>query len=352
MQVKLATNPIKRLVNKMSYAIIRNEKYTKDQMIKLAPHNERVKSEYSNKNIDKSKSYMNYHLKKPIHTNYYKEFKRLIEQNNLKGQLHKNSIYACEMIVTSDKSFFSSIGEKETKRYFDTAYKFICNFKNLGDENILSAVVHMDEETPHMHITYIPVIDSKDKEGNPIRKIGGNLFWNKDQNSYSKLQDSFYEYVRLNGFKLDRGKNINNVEHFKMDDLKGLTNFYNTKELENKITQENSQAIYTSIKSFLNYEEFTPESVDKNLLSPLLKENIRLMNEIKELKLKISKIQNAIDEYNDIKEDNESLKATIQSQQNQINVYENLIVRLNDEKEKIVEKCRILGININKIRVD
>ena len=39
----------------MSYAIIRNEKYTKDEMIQLAPHNERFKKKYSNKNIDLSK---------------------------------------------------------------------------------------------------------------------------------------------------------------------------------------------------------------------------------------------------------------------------------------------------------
>ena len=142
----------------MSYAIIRNEKYTKDQMIKLAPHNERVKQEYSNKNIDKTRTYQNYHLKKPLFTNYFKEFKKLKEENNLKGQLHKNSIYACEMIITSDKHFFMSIGEKETKRYFQTAYDFVCNYKNLGEENIISAVVHLDEETPHMHITYIPVV--------------------------------------------------------------------------------------------------------------------------------------------------------------------------------------------------
>ena len=93
----------------MSFAIIRNEKYTKDQMIKLAPHNERVKTKYSNQNIDLSKSHLNYHLKQPVYANYFKEFKRLKEENNLKGQLHKNSIYACEMIITSDKDFFSSV---------------------------------------------------------------------------------------------------------------------------------------------------------------------------------------------------------------------------------------------------
>ena len=95
----------------MSYAIIRNEKYTKDEMNQLAPHNERYKKKYSNKNIDLSKTSQNYHLKRPIENTYYKEYKRLIKQNNLyEGQIHKNSIYACEMILTSDSSFFDSIG--------------------------------------------------------------------------------------------------------------------------------------------------------------------------------------------------------------------------------------------------
>ena len=57
----------------MSYAIIRNEKYTKDEMNQLAPHNERYKKKYSNRNIDLSKTSQNYHLKRQIENSYYKE---------------------------------------------------------------------------------------------------------------------------------------------------------------------------------------------------------------------------------------------------------------------------------------
>ena len=125
----------------MSYAIIRNEKYTKDEMIKLSPHNERVKKNYSNKNIDKTKSHLNYHLKKPKENNYYKEFQRLYKENNLKGQLHKNSIYACEMIITSDEKFFDKLKQNSTKndkvkQFFQDSYNFVCNYKNLGEKNI------------------------------------------------------------------------------------------------------------------------------------------------------------------------------------------------------------------------
>lgn len=50
----------------------------------------------------------------------------------------------CEMVFTSDQKFFDKIGYEESKRYFEESYKFICEYKNLGERNIISAVVHMD----------------------------------------------------------------------------------------------------------------------------------------------------------------------------------------------------------------
>ncbi len=333
----------------MSYAIIRNQKHTKEQMIKLCPHNERYKQNYSNKNIDITKTYHNYHLKKPLENNYFKEFKRLKEQNNLKGQLHKNSIYACEMIITSDNSFFQEIGIEETKRYFKTAYDFVCNYKNLGEENIISAVVHLDEETPHMHLTFIPVVDSKDKYGNIIRKIGGNDFW-KERNSYMLLQDRFYECVRINGFNLERGKNTPNKTHKTVEELKEQTNFYAVKE-KFKDDEKNS-IVYTSVKSFLNYEKFTPESVENNLLKPLLKENNKLMNEIKNLRLELAKIKNFIQSYKDMQNENTYLKEQNHFKELEINAMYNLIQKLNNEKDKLIERLEQYKINEQQIKKD
>ena len=188
----------------MSYAIIRNEKYTKDEMIQLAPHNERFKKKYSNKNIDLSKTSQNYHLKLPKENTYLKEYNRLIKENNLfQGQLHKNSIYVCEVILTSDNTFFNGIGKKETKRYFKECFKFMTEYNGIGKENILTAVVHLDEETPHMHLVYMPVVNAKDKKGNTIRKISASEFW-KGKDSYKKLQNQFYKYITEKGFDLER----------------------------------------------------------------------------------------------------------------------------------------------------
>ena len=247
----------------MSYAIIRNQKYTKEQMIQLSPHNERHKQNYSNKNIDLSKTYQNYHLKQLQSTSYMKEFKRLTKENSLTTQFHPDTIYACEFIIASDKNFFQNIGYKETKRFFQLAYEIVCSYKNLGKENIISAVVHMDEETPHMHLIYIPVVNTINKKGQSINKISASEFW-KRKNSYASLQNDFFEYISLAGFKLERGKTNSSRNYKSVKELKELTNFYETKklakELESKVS---SLPIYTSIKLFMNYEEFTLESVDQ-----------------------------------------------------------------------------------------
>ena len=192
----------------MSYAIIRNENYKMGQLGLIYRHNERKNTNYSNKDINKQNSIKNYSIKS-INTSYQKAFKILKEQYNLKGQIKKVSNVMCELIITSDKYFFDLIGENETKRYFQMAYDFVKDYQNLGEQYIVSAKVHLDETTPHLHIVFIPVIHKFDKKsGKMIDKISCSEFW-KGKNSYKKLQDSFYKCVRNNGFVLERGKSNN-----------------------------------------------------------------------------------------------------------------------------------------------
>ena len=292
----------------MSYAIIRNEKYTKDEMIGLAPHNERFKKKYSNKNIDLSKTSQNYHLKIPKENSYLKEYNRLVKENNLtQGQLHKNSIYVCEVILTSDNTFFNRIGKKETKRYFEECFKFMSEYKGIGRENILTAVVHLDEETPHMHLVYIPVVNTKDKQGNNIRKISASEFW-KGKDSYKKLQNQFYKYITEKGFGLERGKENTDREHISTDDMKKLTNFYNTKQLkENLNKQEEQMVTYQDIQDFYKYEDFTKENIDKKLIYPILKYNNSLVKQNHDLLLELSKVRNAKKYYSDLQIENKKI---------------------------------------------
>ena len=222
----------------MSYAIVRNEKLTRDEAKGRYVHNERKTRGHTNKDIDPERTHLNYYFKKN-ELSYIKEFDKLRKENDLKGHIKSNSIILCEMIFTSDKEFFDNIGEKETKRYFEESYKFVCTYKNLGEENILSAVVHLDEGTPHMHLVFVPVVHTKDKEGNDIDKICARDFW-KGRDSYRILQNNFYDYITSKGFELERGIEVEQTgaKHEKIEDLKKITNFENTKKVLENIKLE------------------------------------------------------------------------------------------------------------------
>ncbi len=222
----------------MSYAIIRNTKYKRENLKGIFRHNERRNKNYSNNNIDKEKSYLNYSLKEPQYS-YEKEFDRIREKYNLKGQIKTVSNIACEYIITSDKELFESIGEEETKRYFETAYKFVSEYKDLGEQYILSAKVHMDEQSPHMHLIFLPVVHTKDKKGNEIDKLACSEFW-KAKDSYRQLQNAFYDYMVSNNFELERGlpKEETGREHIDLKEYKELTNFEKTKETLKNIKLE------------------------------------------------------------------------------------------------------------------
>ena len=269
----------------MSYAIIRNEKLTRVQAMGAYKHNERKTKNHSNKNIDSSKTELNYYLKKN-ELSYIKEFDKIKEKYDLKGQIRSNSNIMCEMVFTSDQKFFDKISYEESKRYFEESYKFICEYKNLGEQNIISAVVHMDEDTPHMHLLFIPVIHTTDKQGNKINKVCCRDFW-KGKNSYRDLQNSYFKHISEKGFKLERGElvEVTNREHYSVQEYKKITNFENTKELLKSIKLELPET--PDIKDFkkimLNRDEKIKNEIIKpkdDLIKKLYNENISLHKEL------------------------------------------------------------------------
>ncbi|MEE0866591.1 MAG: MobV family relaxase [Clostridia bacterium] len=247
----------------MSYAIIRNAKYKRENLKGIYRHNERKNKNYSNKNINEELSYLNYSLKDCTHS-YEKEFDLLKEKYNLKGQIKTVNNIACEYIITSDKEFFDNIGEEETKRYFETAYKFVCEYKDLGEQYILSAKVHMDEESPHMHLVFIPVVHTKDKKVNDIDKIACSEFW-KEKDSYRQLQDAFYNYIVSNNFELERGNPSERV-HLSVEDYKQITNFENSKTVLQDIKLELPDV--PDIKSFGKLMRNRDERIQELVINP------------------------------------------------------------------------------------
>ena len=269
----------------MSYAIIRNAKYKKENLAGLYKHNERKNTNYSNKDINKNNSIKNYSIK-TCNTTYNNAIKILQQENNLQGRIIKTTNVACELIITSDKEFFEKIGEEETKRYFQTAYNFVANYKGLGEKYILSAKVHLDESTPHMHLVFVPVIHKIDKKsGEHIDKIACSEYW-KGKDSYRQLQDNFHKYIVEHGFELERGNTKENT-HIPIERLKQITNYENIKY---ELTQEQMQPINTKNKDLI------------------IRQNKELIEYTNKLKIQLAKSYTAIERVEELQRRNTHLK--------------------------------------------
>ena len=299
----------------MSYAIVRNEKLTRAKAQGICVHNDRRARNHTNKDIDPERTHMNYYLKKN-QLNYVKEFDKLKEKNNLKGMIRSNSIIMCEMVFTSDKEFFDKIGEEETKRYFEECYKFACNYKNLGEQNIVSSVVHNDETVPHMHLIYIPVVHTKDKDGNDIDKVCSRDFW-RARDSYRQLQNDFHKYITSKGFELDRGLPVEETgsKHEKIEDLKKITNFENTKKVLDSINLELPEV--PDIKGIkiikLNREKVENEIIKPkdDLINELYQKNLNLHRELSRQANVVKTAEKYQKERDKILADNEELHNTV-----------------------------------------
>jgi hypothetical protein len=263
----------------MSYAIIRNEKLTRAQAMGAYKHNERKTKNHSNKNIDSNKTKLNYYLKK-TELSYIKEFDRIKDKYDLKGQIRSNSNIMCEMVFTSDQKFFDEIGYEESKRYFEESYKFICDYKSLGEQNIISAVVHIDEDTPHMHLLFIPVVHTTDKDGNKI------------ENEIIKPRDELIQELHKENISL----------------RKELLKQSNTVEMATEYEKKHTQMLEDNVNL-----KFKCQTLEKSLKKQKQELNQQFEDEIYKMDYQYQKIINKLEKENNyLKKVVDRFKVTVQ----------------------------------------
>lgn len=182
----------------MPYAILRFEKRKGGPASALEKHHERKKERYaSNPDIDSSRSHLNYHLVKP-RLKYYGEIQTRIEKaqkENPKCKVRKDSVKFIDTVVTASPEFLAAMKPEEVRRYFERALKFLQ--KEVGAENIFSAVVHMDERNPHMHLCFVPL--TKDNRLSAKEIMGG-------RDKLVQWQDRFHDFMAEEFPQLERGQ--------------------------------------------------------------------------------------------------------------------------------------------------
>lgn len=336
----------------MSYAIVRNEKLTRAKVNGKGTHNDRKAKNHTNKDIDPTKTHLNYYIKKNELT-YIKEFDKYLKENNVQGHLRSNSIIMCQMIFTSDQVFFDKIGEQETKRYFDECYKFICGYKNLGERNIISAVVHLDEGVPHMHLMFVPVVHKKNKNGNDIDKICARDFW-KGRDSYRKLQDAYFNHVKSKGVDLERGMFVEDTDrkHYTVEEYKKITNYENTKKVLKEIKLEIPEV--PDINEISKFSIKRDEKILKEIIKPkddlikeLYKDNLSLHKELSKQSKVVDEDVKYQKERDKIIEDNKELHNTVKELKHEYqNKSDTLDLKYDNRKRKLEKEYQEKSYNL------
>lgn len=202
-------------------------------------HNQREKESHSNFDIDPSRSPLNYDLLNDTRINYADRIQKEIDERYTgTKKIRKDAVKLCSFLVTSDKGFFDGLDPKEEKRYFEESLKFLQ--ERYGKENIIYAMVHKDEKTPHIHVGMVPITT----EG----KLAAKEFFGK-RSELQQLQDQFHEHVAKAGFFLERGVS-SDKKHVEPKRFKALSVRDEIQSLEGELTekQDQKQQIESSIK--------------------------------------------------------------------------------------------------------
>ena len=138
---------------KPQYVILRFAKYKGPTLGRIEAHNERTKESYaSNPDIDAERSRLNFHPVMPK-GKYRQVSDQIIKESGCR--VRKDSVTAVEVLITASPEFFTGKKPREVKAFFDHAMEFM---KSKQDEaTYISAVVHVDEKTPHMHLCFVPL---------------------------------------------------------------------------------------------------------------------------------------------------------------------------------------------------
>ena len=180
-------------MDKAQHAILRFAKYKGPEISRIEAHNERTKETYaSNPDVDTARSKQNFHLVTP-ERKYRAEAERQIAQAGCRTR--SDSVRVVEVLFTASHDFFKGKSKGEIRAFFEECMTFLAQRQD--PSTYLSAVVHMDEKTPHMHLSFVPLT----ADGRlSAKEIVGN------RQKLTQWQDAFWEHMVQKYPDLERGE--------------------------------------------------------------------------------------------------------------------------------------------------
>jgi len=174
----------------MSFGIIRMQKIKAGGVRGIQSHDRRERDPRTNPDIDKARSPDNYALVECEAFN--RAVKERLESLESDKAVRKDAVVVCQLLVTSDSDFFKNLTPAREIAFFNQSLEFIA--ARYGRENIVSATVHKDEKTPHMHVNLTPIRDG--------RLVANEIF---DRKELRNMHTEFHRSVGQN-WGLERGE--------------------------------------------------------------------------------------------------------------------------------------------------
>lgn len=227
------------------------QKFAKGNVKGLSIHLDRKTTNHSNKEIDVTKSHLNYDLcTKDGDTN-----SRLNERLNQVHCLNRKDVKVCATWVVTLPESLKQKSADEQRIFFEKTYDFLTD-RYGGEQNVLSANVHNDETTPHMHFAFVPVVWDEKKQ---YEKVSAKEILNrKELQTFHQDLDTFlkrkipaiYQEGILNGQTVDVA-NVKELKQFgdeikreKQKMVKDLKAFKEPKKVLNKVEKSIKRGMF------------------------------------------------------------------------------------------------------------
>ena len=225
------------------------EKYHKTDICLIEKENERDETyEASNPQIDSERTKDNYRTFARYCT--YTEFiNRRIDELNLSTKPRKDAVLMASFVIGSDGEFFKGLTRAEQERFFYECTRYFA--EKYGKENIISAVVHNDETTPHLHLNLMPI-----RNGWLCCK---DLF---NRTELTKLQTDFHEAVGKH-WGLERGREGSPKKHLSTAEYKAKKIIMNACTEAADITDEAEEKLQTINQAVKKAEQHFDDTIEQ-----------------------------------------------------------------------------------------
>lgn len=314
----------------MSYCVARMEKMKSDNLVGIGNHNQRRFSNHSNKDIDVSKSHLNYDILDKVKS-YKTDIEGYINANkSSKRAVRKDAVLVCEWIITSDSDFFESMSPADTREYFQTAIDFFA--ERYGSKNLMYAQVHLDERTPHMHLGIVPF----DKDNKLTAKT---MF---DREALQDIQNELPRYMNERGFKVERGRAGSEAKHLTVQEYKDVQ-----KEIKKQSeVLDGVKKELESVKNVTRTKDFLDE-LDSKSKKTLLGNDVKISQEdYQELKEQLLGADKSLLEMDKLKQHNQKLSRSIYDLRDELDDSKAYADRLYDKNDSLKEQIKHLDSSL------